>query len=108
MALGYRRLTPGQLFIHRERKCAENYILNVTINLFFNQHFTNFKTRSFRVLFDKNHFCVFNLKNIVIFQRRKRPAQRTGTVPTVSAHFRSLLVDSRGVLYANRRDHSLN
>ena len=37
-----------------------------------------------------NCFRIFYLKNIFIFQDWKRPAEGTGTVPIVSAHFRSV------------------
>jgi len=47
---------------------------------------------SLQVLFDKNWFRVFYLKNIFIFYHWKLPAQRTSTEPVVSAHFCSPLI----------------
>jgi len=68
--------------------------VNNTINLFFLQTAINTfvisNHSSFRVLFDKivSVYCrpLFE-KNIFIFYRWKWPAEETGTVPTVSAHF---------------------
>ena len=37
----------------------------------------------FGMLFDKNCFCIFYLKNILIFQHWKWPAQGISTLPTV-------------------------
>ena len=54
---------------------------------------------SFRVLFDKNCFRIFSLKNIFIFLHWKWPAQGTSTVPIVSAHFRSLLAANTNVAW---------
>ena len=50
---------------------------------------------SIRVLFDKIASVLFYLKNILIFQHWKCPAQGTGTVPIVSAHFQSLWIAVR-------------
>jgi len=44
----------------------------------------------FRVLFDKTASVYFIGNSIVIFWQWKWPAQGTGTVPIVSAHFRSV------------------
>ena len=46
---------------------------------------------NFRVLFDKIASVYFCLENIVSYQHWKWPAEKTSTVPIVSAHFRSLL-----------------
>jgi len=43
------------------------------------------------VLFDKIASVYFVEKNVLIFLHWKWPAEGTGTVPIVSAHFRSLL-----------------
>jgi len=77
--------------INREGKCAENYN-NDTIIFFWNrnQRFGNFKPyNSFWVLFDKIVSVYFIWKYILIFYHWKSPAQGTGIVPVVSAHFRS-------------------
>ena len=58
------------------------------------KHFGNSNPNhnSFRVLFDNFASVYFIWKDILIFYRWKCPAQGTGTVPVVSAQFRSLCV----------------
>ena len=64
-------------------------VKNNAINNFLNcnQHFCNFKPQQLPSAQWQNCFRVFYLKNIFIFYHWKWPAQGTGTVPILSAHF---------------------